>query len=224
MMLRVRAGLTAAGLLAALLLPGAGAAQDYQTSVAWGGGYFQFQPFVDAGDDAPADLGFGGTWVAILQAENWQFNHWVGLRLGGFLSQGSIDYPSGALDHTIYGIEAAGLVRVVPPRPERRVSAYLLGGGGVTWFSLGDGSGEVPIPGTNAVYDTDEARQYVALAGGGVEMMTGFRFFDGDLGVRAEAIDNIAFGRPIHAADDDGGMMHNLRFTIALFTGVPPLF
>jgi hypothetical protein len=224
MMQRVRAGLAGALLaLAALAVPGSTTAQDYQTSVGWGGGYFMFQPFVDASPDTP-ELGFGGTWVAVLQAETWRFNRWVGLRAGGFLSNGTIDYPDGALDHSIYGVEAAALVRVVPPREGRRASAYVLGGGGVTWFSMGDAPGEVPIPGTNVIYDPDEARQYVVLGGGGVEVLTGLRFFDGDIGLRAEAVDNIALNRPLHVSGQEADMMHNLRFTLALFTAAPSLF
>jgi hypothetical protein len=208
--------------LAALLAPAVASAQDYDTSVAWGGGYYRFAPLVD-GDTAAADLGFGGTWVAVLQAETWQLNRWVGARLGGFYSMGSIDYPIGGRDHAIYGLEAAALVRVVPPAEDRSMTAYLIAGGGLTWFSMGETSAQVP--GTTVVYDADESRQLVALGGLGIEVLTGLRAFGGDIGVRLEGIDNVHFDRPLRPIGEDGSdMTHNLRFTVALFSGVPKLF
>jgi hypothetical protein len=74
-------------------------------------------------------------------------------------------------------------------------------------------------------YDSDESRQLVALGGGGIEVLTGLRVFDGEIGVRAEAIDNIMFDRPLRPVGaGSSDMMHNLRFTVTLFSGVPRLF
>lgn len=220
---RGRAGSLGLALLAVLLQPAVARAQHYDTSAGWGGGYFQFQPFVEAGEDAPEDLGFGGTWVAVVQAETWRFNRWVGARLGGFYSSGSIDYPAGDRQHSIYGLETALLLRVVPPNDLNFVTAYLIGGGGITWFDMG--GSDVVVPGAAVEYDSDESRQLVALGGGGIEVLTGLRVFDGEIGVRAEAIDNIMFDRPLRPVGaGSSDMMHNLRFTVTLFSGVPRLF
>lgn len=226
---RGRARLRAVVLLAGLLVVQAAAAhaQDYDTSIGWGGGYMQFAPFLEQGAASPRDIGIGATWVAVLNAESWKFNRWVGLRLGGFYSQGPVTYPTAEKDVSAYGVEAAALLRVVPPNPNTLMSAYLIGGGGLMWFALGesDDSPVVPIAGTTAVYDERDRRQFMVMGGAGLEYLPGWRAFDGMIGLRFEAVDQISLSRPIRQiGGPDPDMMHNLRFSLTLFSGVPRLF
>lgn len=208
----------------ALVAPAGAAAQTYDISAGWGGGYVQYAPFVEAGDDTPRDVGFGGTWVALVQVEKWELSHWLGLRLGGYYSHGTVTLPSSNNRAAAWGVETAALVRVVPPTDRTYVSAYLIGGGGMNWFDLGEGN-NVPVPGSNLVYSQDDARQFTILGGGGIEVLTGFRVMDGEIGVRAEGVDHIVLDRPFRpAGGSSAGMMHNLRFTLTLFSGVPSLF
>jgi hypothetical protein len=222
---RGRASLRALVLLMGLaLLPGTAQAQDYDTSVAWGGGAIQFTPFVEAGSASPGDIGLGTTWVAVVHAETWRFNRWVGLRAGGFYSHAPVSYPTASKNTSVYGLEAAALLRVAPPVPNRFLTAYLIGGGGVVWFGMGAGP-TVPLAGTTVIYDDSEARQFLALGGAGIEILPGWRAFDGQLGVRIEGVDQMVLGRPLRA-DDAGSTdpMHNLRLSLTLFSGVPRLF
>jgi hypothetical protein len=210
----------AAGALAA---PTLAAGQNYDTSAGWGGGYVMYQPFIDAGEDSPVDIGFKDTWVALLQVETWQLNRWIGLRLGGYYSHGSVTLPTRNIDADAYGIETAALIRVVPPADNRFVTLYLIGGGGINWFGLGEESAS--IEDSNVEYRADDRRQFSALGGAGLEVMTGLRALDGEIGVRAEAVDQIMFKRPFRPVGGaDPGMMHNLRFSLTLFAGVPSLF
>lgn len=207
-----------------LTMPTLAFAQNYDTSAGWGGGYLMYQPFVEAGDDTPVDIGFNDTWVALLQAETWQLNRWIGLRLGGYYSHGTVTLPTRDIDADAYGIETAALIRVIPPADDRFVSLYLIGGGGINWFGLGEG-GSTVLEGSNVEYRSDERRQFSALGGAGLEVLTGLRALDGEIGVRAEAVDQILFDRPFRVVGGaDPGMMHNLRFSLTLFAGVPSLF
>ena len=226
MTVRGRACLWAAAVFALLAAGSTRAqAQDYDTSIGWGGGYLKFAPFVEQGASAPSDLGLGGTWVAVLQAESWKLNRWLGLRLGGFYSHGNVAYPTAEKDVSAYGAEAAVLLRIVPPAPQRTVSAYVLAGGGLTYFALGEGGGTVPIAGTNVLYDEGDARQWMGVAGGGLEFLTGITVYDGLIGVRAEAVDMMALSRPLREiGGGDPDPMHNLRFSVTVFSGVPKLF
>lgn len=224
----VRVGLRTA-LLAMLLLAQASHAnaQDYDTSIGYGGGYLRFAPFVEQGSASPSDIGIAGSWVAVLQAETWKFNRWVGIRLGGFYSRGPVEYPTAEKDVSSYGAEVAALLRVVPPAENAMVSAYLIGGGGLMWFGLGENAVApvVPIAGTTVLYDERDRRQLMLLGGAGLEYTPGWRAFDGLIGVRLEAVDQISLSGPLRPIDGpDPDMMHNLRFTLTLFSGVPKLF
>jgi hypothetical protein len=221
---RTRAACTALSVACALLLPAAVSAQHYSTSAGWGGGYVMYAPFIDAGEDSPTDIGFNDTWVALLHAESWQFGRWIGLRLGGYYSHGTVTLPTRNIDAAAYGIETAALIRVVPPAENRFVSLYLIGGGGLNWYGLGEG-GDAVVEGANVMYHRGDRRQWSVLGGGGLEVLTGFRALDGEIGVRAEAVDQIMMGRPFRPIGGaDPGMMHNLRFSLTLFAGVPSLF
>lgn len=225
----MRASARGAGILLAvaamgLSFPFPACGQDYDVSAGWGGGYISYAPFVERGATSAQDIGMSATWVALLQAESWQLQRWVGVRLGGFYSRGTVTYPTAEKKSSVFGIETAALIRVIPPAPGRAGSAYLIGGGGLMWFELGEGPA-VPIAGADVIYDPDERRQWMLLGGGGIELMTGLRALDGQIGVRLEAVDQIAMGRPfrdIGGADPE--LMHNLRFSVALFSGVPKLF
>lgn len=214
---RIMAVLAAA--CAALAAPSNAAAQTYNASAGWGGGYVQYAPFIESGDDSPVDIGFGGTWVAVAQAEGWK-GGWVGLRLGGFYSHGTVTLPTRNNRADVYGVETAALLRVIPPQENGMLSAYLIGGGGVTWFNLGEGD-DVLIEGSNVIYSPDESRQFMALGGGGIEVLTGIRVTDGEIGVRLEGVDQMVLGRPFRPAEgSDPGMMHNIRATLTIFTGI----
>jgi hypothetical protein len=220
---RLRAPVRAAAMMAAacamLTVTSDAAAQAYNASAGWGGGYVQYAPFIDSGDDSPVDIGFGGTWTAVAQAEGWKGNR-LGLRLGGFYSHGTVTLPARNHRADAYGVETAALLRIIPPRENGSASAYLIGGGGVIWFGLGQGD-DVLIEDSNVIYSPDEARQYMALGGGGIEVLTGIRVADGRIGVRLEGVDQMVLGRPFRPADgEDSGMMHNIRFTLTLFTGI----
>jgi len=219
---RLSAGWTAA--LGILCLAAPLTAQDYDTSAGWGGGYISYAPFVEQGTLSSQEIGLGGTWVAVAQFETWHLQRWVGLRLGGFYSYGTVTYPTATKDASIYGVELAGLLRVVPPAPGRTATAYLIGGGGSMWFGLGDGP-TVAIADADVVYHDKDRRQWTLLGGGGLEFMTGLTAFDGQLGIRIEGVDQIALSRPFKPMDGaDPGMMHNIRVSVALFSGAPRLF
>jgi hypothetical protein len=229
MTLRGRGLLPALALLPVLLIADVSAAraQGYDTSIAWGGGYMKFAPFVDQGAAAPSDIGIAGTWVALLQAETWKLNRWVGIRAGGFYSNGAVEYPTAEKNVSAYGGELAALLRVLPPRENQQFSLYLIGGGGLMWFGLGesDASPVVPIAGTSVVYDARDRRQFMVMGGGGLEVLSGITAFEGQLGVRVEVVDQVALSRPLRVIDGgDPDMMHNLRFSLTLFSGVPKLF
>ena len=198
--------------------------QDYDMSAGWGGGYISYAPFVKQGTAAPADIGLGATWVALLQAETWHLRRWVGLRVGGFYSRGTVTYPTAQKQTSVYGAELAGLVRIIPPAPDRIGTVYLIGGGGLMWYQLGEGP-TVPIADAGVTYNADDRRQWMLLGGGGIELMTGLTAFDGELGVRFEGVDQISLSRPFREiGGPDPDMMHNLRFSVMLFSGVPKLF
>jgi hypothetical protein len=206
-------------------IPSSAAAQNYDTSVGWGGGYVQYAPFIESGEDSPVDIGFGGTWIAGLQAEGWELGGWLGVRLGGFYSHGTVTLPNRDIAADAWNLETTALVRIVPPAEHRSMTAYLIGGGGVTWFGLGDGDDEVLIEGSNVVYDPGETRQLAVLAGGGIEVLTGIRVTDGQIGVRLEGVDQMVLDHPFRPlGGSDPGMMHNIRATITLFAGVGTLF
>lgn len=199
------------------------AAQDYSSSAGWGGGYVQYAPFIEAGDDSPVDIGFGGTWVAVLQAEKWVAG-WLGLRLGGLYSHGTVTLPTSNNRADLYGLETAALLRIIPPARERTMSAYLIGGGGIVWYGLGDGD-DVLIEDSNVVYTPGESRQFAALGGAGIEVLTGIRALGEQIGVRVEGVDQMVLGRPFRpVGGSDPGMMHNMRLTLTLFTGIGNLF
>jgi hypothetical protein len=225
MSVRARAGLAAAVLaVAGAVAPASAAAQAYDSSVGWGGGYISFAPFVEQGEHSPRDIGMGAAWVAMLQGESWQLDRWLGLRLAGFYSNATVAFPTADRSTSAYGLEAAALVRVVPPVAGRAASAYLIGGGGMLWFGLG-GGGVVPIAGTDVIYDDRHRNQPMAMGGGGIEVMTGARMLDGGIGVRIEAVDQVTFRSPLRPADGQAsGAMHNLRLSVTLFSGLPGLF
>jgi hypothetical protein len=200
------------------------AAQAYATSAGWGGGFISFQPFIEQGEYSPQDIGMSSSWVAQVTAESWQLDRWVGLRLGGSFSRGAVTFPANDRTVTAWGLEAAALLRVVPPVEGRTASAYAIAGGGFMWFNLGAG-GVAPIAGTGVIYDDRDRRSPVALAGGGLEFMTGLRFMDTDLGIRLEAVDQVSFGGPLTPLDGPRpGAMHNPRLSIMLFSGTPGIF
>jgi hypothetical protein len=221
-----RASLRALVLLAAVLAPAGVQAQDYDMSAAWGGGVIQFAPFVESGSATDSEIGFGLTPVGVLHFENWMLDRWVGLRFGGFYSAGNVSYPTSSKTQSVWGLEGAALLRVAPAARSRMATAYLMAGGGVAWFEMGDGPAPIPIQGTNTVvYDPDDMRQWMALGGAGIEILPGWRAYDGTIGVRLEAVDQVMFGRPLSVeGGGDPGMMHNLRFSLTLFSGVPRLF
>jgi hypothetical protein len=228
MTLTGRGGLRAAVVLAALaaLSSTPARAQDYDTSAGWGGGYIQFAPFVESGNATPSDIGFGGTWLAVLQAEAWKFDRRVGARLGGFYSHGSVSMPLGSKRAATFGLEATALLRVAAPRETNSLNAYLIGGGGVMWFSMEDrGETIIPISGTSVIYDADEARQFAALAGAGVEILPDWQLADATVGLRIEAIDYMTFGSPFRPVGSNASeMRHNPRVTVTIFSGVSRLF
>jgi hypothetical protein len=201
-------------------------AQEYDTSAGWGGGYVQFAPFVESGNDTPRDIGFGGTWLAVVQAESWQLSRRVGVRLGGFYSHGSVTLPVGSRRAAMFGLETAALLRIASPRAANLLAPYLIGGGGIVWFSMDDkGETIIPIGGSNVVYDADEARQFAVLGGAGMEVLPDLQLFDGTFGVRLEAVDYITFGSPFRpVGPSDSEMRHNLRFTVTMFTGAERMF
>jgi hypothetical protein len=225
MMKSGRVGLRALVLLAGLaLVPGAAQAQDYDTSVAWGGGLVRYTPFVESGTATPNDIGMGSTWVALLQAETWHFNRWVGVRGGGFYSNAPVTYPTADKKTSVFGVELTALLRVAPPAPDRFLTAYLIGGGGVVWFAMGDGP-TVPLAGTTVIYDDSESRQFMAVGGAGIEFMPGIRAFDGTIGVRVEGVNQMVLGRPLRPeGTGTPDPMHNLRISLTLFSGMPRLF
>lgn len=228
MILRGYGGLRAVVVLAAAaaLSSTPARAQGYDTSVGWGGGYVQFAPYVESGAATPTDIGLEGTWIAVAQAESWQLGRRVGVRLGAFYSHGDVTLPTGNRNAATFGVETAALLRVVPPRAENFLSAYLIGGGGLTWFSMDDkGEDIIPISGSAVIYDADEARQFAALAGGGIEVLPDWQLGDAAIGLRFEVVDHITFGSPFRPAESsDSEARHNLRFTVTLFSGVERLF
>ncbi|HSK18047.1 MAG TPA: hypothetical protein VK912_02830 [Longimicrobiales bacterium] len=224
-----RTGHCLAGILAAacvaLFRPAEAAAQDYDTSVGWGGGYVQYAPFIESGEDSPVDIGFGGTWIAGLQAEGWDLGGWLGVRLGGSYSHGTITLPNRNIAADAWNLETTALVRIVPPAVHRSMTAYLIGGGGVTWFGFGEGDEEVLIEGSNVAYNPEDTRQLTVLGGAGIEMLTGIRVTDGQLGLRLEGVDQLILDHPFRPLDgSDPGSMHNIRATLTLFAGVGSLF
>lgn len=222
---RTRLALTAATLaFSAALSATAVQAQAYATSAGWGGGYMSFQPFAEAGSTSPQEIGLAAPWVVQATAETWQLDRWVGLRLGGSFSRGTVEFPTANRRITAWGLEAAALVRVVPPVEGRTASAYVIGGGGFMWFNMGEG-GAVPIAGTTLVYDDGDRRQPMALGGAGLEFMTAMRPFGDAIGVRIEGVDQVTFGSPLRPFDgSDSGARHNLRISLMLFSTVPSIF
>jgi hypothetical protein len=222
---RARHAVAGAVLVIASALAPQAAAQTYAASAGWGAGLMSYQPFVEQGEHTPLEIGLSAPWVLVLTAESWQLDGWLGLRLGGSFSHGTVAFPTTERNVSAWGLEGAALVRVIPPAVDRAVSAYGMVGGGFIWFGLGHG-GVVPIAATGVVYDSRERRQPMALLGGGIEFMTGMRLLDDQIGVRVEAADQVTFGspfRPVEGASTTGSK-HNLRLSVMLFSAVPGLF
>jgi hypothetical protein len=223
MRMRVRFAASAI-LMSTLCWTAPAAAQTYGTSAGWGGGFMSFAPFAEQGQFSPQEIGLSAPWVVLATAEGWQYGGWVGLRLGGSYSHGTVAFPTADRNISAWGLEAAALLRVLPPQEGRTASAYLIGGGGFMWFNLGEG-GAVPIAGTNLIYDDADRRQPMALGGAGLEFMTNMRAFGDQVGVRVEAVDQVTFGSPLRPFDGaDSGARHNLRVSIMLFSAVPGIF
>jgi hypothetical protein len=200
------------------------AAQTYTTSAGWGGGFISFQPFIEQGEHSPQDIGLSSSWVVQATAESWQLDRWVGLRLGGSFSRGAVAFPVNDRTVTTLGLEAAALLRVIPPVEGRTTSAYGIAGGGFMWFNLGAG-GAAPIAGTAVIYDDRDRRRPMAVVGGGIEFMTGMRAFDDNVGIRVEAVNQVTFGGPLTPVDGPRpGAMHNPRLSVMLFSGTPGIF
>jgi hypothetical protein len=210
--------------LALAASPTDAAAQTYAASAGWGGGFISFQPFITQGEHSPQDIGLSSSWVAQATAESWQLDRWVGVRLGGTFSRGALAFPANDRTVTTWGLEAAALLRVVPPVEGRTASAYGIAGGGFMWFNMGAG-GASPIAGTAVIYDDQDRRRPMALVGGGIEFMTGMRAMDNDVGIRIEGVNQVTFGGPLTPVDGPKpGAMHNPRISVMLFSGTAGIF
>jgi hypothetical protein len=206
--------------LAALLTAAQAGAQEYSSSLGWGGGYISFSPFVEQGEHSAKEIRLSPAWVAVLQGESWVLNRWLGLRLGGIYSRGTVTLPTAERSVAVYGLETAALLRILSPAAPRKATAYLVGGGGVLWYCLGQG-GPVRIAGTGVLYDDGERRQFMALGGGGIELMPGLRGLDGPIGVRLEVVDQVMLEQPFRPLEGAGfGATHNPRLSITLFAGL----
>lgn len=225
---RMLAAFTATVVMAAtaMLTPTTLPAQEYTTSVGWGGGYMQFAPFAEAGEHTPVDIGIDPTWVAVLQGESWHLDRWVGLRFGGMYSSGTLTYPNTTKTVSTWGLEAAGLLRAFRPQGSGTFSGslYLIGGGGLLWYGLGEGE-TVRIADTNLTYDDSDRRQLMAMGGAGLEILPGWQGFDGPMGIRIEAVAQHMFKQPLRPVG--GGELdaaQHLRFSVTLFSGISGLY
>jgi hypothetical protein len=98
------------------------------------------------------------------------------------------------------------------------ISPFLTVGGGFIHYGLGRTGRPVVIDEANAFYPGDDERQWMGMAGAGIDIVPpGFRFADTPIGVRLEVADHMAFRSPFETLEGARlGPIHNLRFGVSL--------
>lgn len=205
--------------IAALTAPTPAAAQDYHYAAGWYvGGTWISKLNGGAAGQAEA-LKFDIGWMAGLQFEDWLGTGRLGVRVNGALSQRPLATPDGKRDIGIWLLDADMLVRFLPADPDRVANVFFSAGAGLVRYSLGRGN-SVVWETADASYDGNPRVRMAIAAGLGVDALTSLTWDDEPIGVRFEVVDHFVLDSPfVPVSGGDFDPIHNLRFSIGLFTG-----
>lgn len=209
----------AAGLLIGALGASApAAAQDYGWAAGYNAGGVLFTPLNENGGGFEIKPATG--WIVGLQFERWLGSGRIGLRVNGAITERPLELPAGVdPDIAIWMADADVLLRLLSADPGRSFNMFLSLGGGAVRYKLGDGD-FLNFEGANASYPGNDRPRWSVNGGLGFDILTGWRWDDGPVGIRVEAVDHVALDSPFSPiAGDDFSPIHNLRVVIGAFTG-----
>jgi len=213
--------LTLMGLLAGLA-PEA-RAQAYRSGAGWSGGMLLSTSLNDGATGADlVDMKPDATWTLGVHYDQWFGSGNVGVRARGTFSKPTLPWVQGDRDIRVYTLDLGLLLRPMAPEAGRTVLPFVSGGIGVINWGLGDGPATTFDSG-GVVYDGSEAFDLVASAGLGFDIITPWRWGEGPLVVRLEALDHLQFSSPfdpVDAEDGDLGLIHNAAVVLGFYTGI----
>lgn len=208
---------TAAALAAVAAAPAR--AQDYEWAAGYNAGGVMFTP-LNSNSGSTADIELATGWILGLQFERWLGSGRLGLRVNGALTERELTIPgTSSPDIGVWMADADFLLRLLPATPGRTFNMYLIAGGGVVRYKLGDGD-FVNYGAANASYRGNDPPRWAAVGGVGFDIITGWSWDREPIGIRIEAADHVALSSPFDPIDGgDFSPIHNVRFTIGAFTG-----
>jgi hypothetical protein len=201
-----------------LLLAAPGAAQRYGTAAGYGVGNISFGAFnPDAGAEQ-VELALDAGPVFNVFGEGYTAGGYVGLRGSVAFTQRPLQWGEESRDINTWMVDAGVVLRPMPLSEGSVISPFLTGGGGVISYRLGRSGRPVFIDDSGVFYPGDDERQWMLVAGGGLDILLGgLRFSGTPLGLRVEAADHITLHSPFRTNDGERpGPIHNTRFSVAL--------
>lgn len=201
--------------------------QEYQSAVGWSGGVF-FNTALNDGAIGSADLVEmkpDPTWLLNVHYDYWLGGGNLGIRANGSFSKPILPWIQGDRAIRVYMADLGILLRPMAPGPGKAVLPFIGGGVGFMNWGLGDG------PPTNfdpagVSYDGEQAFEFVASAGAGIDFITPWEWGEGPIVIRLEGRDYIQFSSPfdpVFPDDDAFGMIHNIAVMLGFHTGMGSL-
>jgi hypothetical protein len=217
-------------LIAALTIAGLGIgltpeaqAQAYRSGVGWNGGILVNTSLNDGATGTElVDMKPDATWTVGVHYDQWFGSGNVGVRARGTFSKPTLPWVQGDREIRVYTADLGLMLRPMAPEAGRTVLPFISGGVGVTNWGLGDGPATTFDP-AGVVYGGEEGFDLVAAAGVGFDIITPWRWGDGPLVVRLEALDHVQLSspfEPVNPDDGDFGLIHNAAVVLGIYTGV----
>lgn len=197
-------------------------AQDYQWSAGWSAGVLKTTSLNSgASGGESVDLEPGATWSVGFHIDRWMGSGRLGLRFRTSVSDQNVDWSQGVRSISIYGGDVGLMLRPVAPSPDRSVSFFVSAGVGLMRWGLGDGP-TTSFTSAGASYLGDEGFQVTGVGGLGVDIKTPWSWDEGPLMIRLEGRDEVHRSPldPLDAGGSDFGVVHNIRISVGLHTGV----
>lgn len=218
-----RLSIAATGLL---LLAFAGSApvdaQEYRSGVGWFGGGFYSTSLNSGAASGSEAIDPGLTWTAGGHYDHWLGDGRVGLRLQGAWARHTVTWNQGDRRVSVVSGDVDLTIRLTSPEPGRTVTPYVLVGGGFVRWALGSGA-PTTYPPAGVLYPGSEDFEPVAVGGFGLDFRTPLTWGKQPLVVRLEGRDHVQFRSPFEPIDSgtgDFGIIHNISFTLGLYTGI----
>lgn len=211
----------AAAMALCVMLPAAGAAQDYRSSVGWNAGAV-WTSSLNAGAQDGRKLEPGAGWVLGLQGDHWFWGGSFGVRLGGgYTHHYGLEWTDGRQRIGNWTAEANLLARFFAPDPERVFAPYVAAGVGGVRYGLGRGDA-LTLADADAYYSGRQRYRLAAQGALGLDVLSRWIFDDAPVFFRLEAADQVALESPLRRLSDGDhfGLVHNIRFTLGLHAGL----